>query len=325
MPPTNHPTIAKRLKENHPNLSWSECRDLIRSCRVTINDVVVTDDTFRVDGDAEIVLHSRPQKLKAMPNGTEQTSGTNVELKVYYFDEHLIVAEKPTGIESVPFETKSSSEFQRPSRSPKYFIDICRKWIEQQESRKTPPLKIVHRLDKGTSGVMCFARTVTAERFLGQLFRHHDISRSYIAMCVGRVPSQKISCKLVEDRGDGRRGSTQNMRLGKQATTFVTALEERSIRSGEIFTKIQCRLETGRTHQIRIHLAEAGHPLCGEAVYVSRRAGGPTINDHSRSPRIALHAQELGFRHPTKDMELKWDSPLPLDLASWWNNLTPKC
>jgi 23S rRNA pseudouridine1911/1915/1917 synthase len=119
----------------------------------------------------------------------------------------------------------------------------------------------------------------------------------------------------VPDRGDGRRGSTQLPNVGKEAVTHVSA-EERL----PGYSILSCRLETGRTHQIRIHLSEAGHPVCGDKVY-TRRFGGESFDDKSGAPRLALHATELGFEHPVSGEHLHWSMPLPGDLQKFVDRL----
>src|SRR5439155_12383212 len=112
---------------------------------------------------------------------------------------------------------------------------------------------------------------------------------------------------LVRDRADGRRGSNRVTGLGKEAITHVQVEEQLPG-----YTLLSCRLETGRTHQIRIHLAELGQPICGEKVY-NRKPGGEPIADNSGAPRLALHAAELGFIHPVSGEEMHWAMPLPTD------------
>ena len=133
-----------------------------------------------------------------------------------------------------------------------------------------PRLRIVQRLDKETSGLVVFARTVAAERGLGKQFHAHTVHRRYVAVVPGWATKQTIRTRLVRDRGDGRRGSTTLPEQGKEAITHIEPVERLPG-----YTLVACRLETGRTHQIRIHLAELGHPVCGERVYgrgrVSRR------------------------------------------------------
>jgi 23S rRNA pseudouridine1911/1915/1917 synthase len=179
-----------------------------------------------------------------------------------------------------------------------------------------PRLRIVHRLDKETSGLLVFGRSPLAERELGLQFRKHTVVRRYLAVVPGYLSPQTIKSNLVPDRGDGRRGSTQLPSVGKEAVTHV-AVEERL----PGYTVLSCRLETGRTHQIRIHLSEAGHPVCGDKVYV-KKFGADVFEDNSAAPRLALHATELGFEHPASGAHLHWTMPLPGDLAKFVERLS---
>src|SRR5262249_37889483 len=113
----------------------------------------------------------------------------------------------------------------------------------------------------------------------------------------------------------GRRGSTTLREVGKEAVTHVDV--QKSLPG---WTMVSCRLETGRTHQIRIHLAERGHPVCGEKVY-NRLPDGRTMADGSGAPRLALHATELGFVHPVTGKTMHWEMPLPSDLQRWLDHL----
>ena len=162
---------------------------------------------------------------------------------------------------------------------------------------------------------MVFARTVLAERDLGKQFHAHTVTRRYLAVVPGRVTSQRIATFLIRDRGDGRRGSTRVEGEGKEAITHVETVETLA---GH--TLVHCRLETGRTHQIRIHLAELGHPVCGDRVYAHRR-DGTVFPDTSGAPRLVLHAAELGFRHPVSGDEMHWEMPLPGDLQAFVERL----
>src|SRR5262249_23931070 len=157
--------------------------------------------------------------------------------------------------------------------------DLLPKLIAQTEGRQRkgplPRLRVVQRLDKGTSGLVVFARSIAAEQGLGRQFRKHTVMRRNLAIVPGYVPAHRITTELVRDRGDGRRVSTTVSGLGKEAITHIE-LEERL----PGYTLLSCRLETGRTHQIRIHLAEVGHPVCGEKVY-NRKPGSPPKADRS--------------------------------------------
>jgi 23S rRNA pseudouridine1911/1915/1917 synthase len=139
---------------------------------------------------------------------------------------------------------------------------------------------------------------------LGKQFRAHTIVRKYAAIVVGEVTSQKIQTRIVRDRGDGRRGS-QTTGDGKMAITHVVAQENL-----QGYTLVECRLETGRTHQIRIHLAEIGHPICGEMVYTRQFKQG-RLADASGARALMLHAGLLGFIHPTTGKYIEFTANLP--------------
>jgi 23S rRNA pseudouridine1911/1915/1917 synthase len=184
-----------------------------------------------------------------------------------------------------------------------------------QAGEKVTTVRAVHRLDKETSGLVVFARTVEAERHLGRQFRAHSIDRLYLALVRGRVQEGRIESWLVHDRGDGRRGSSSSPNEGQHAVTHVRKVED----LGE-YTLVECRLETGRTHQVRIHLGEAGTPLCGERVY-DRPLHGKPLPDGSGAQRIMLHAATLGFTHPATGKHLRFTAPLPKDMAKLLDKL----
>jgi 23S rRNA pseudouridine1911/1915/1917 synthase len=210
-------------------------------------------------------------------------------------DSHLIVIEKPEGITTVPYERRDTGTA----------LDLIRaEWRRQGKRATVTPLYVVHRIDKDTSGLVCFAKTKLAERGLHHVFKEHLADREYIAVAQGAVQGGRIESRLVEDRGDGLRGSTQRPNEGKQAITQVEVVER--LRRA---TVCRIRLQTGRTHQIRIHLSEAGHPIVGETVYIRNllRSGGEPLP----SPRLLLHAATLGFGHPVTGERLAFAAPLP--------------
>ena len=183
----------------------------------------------------------------------------------------------------------------------------------------TPCARIlaVHRIDAGTSGLVVFARTPAAAKGLTEQFRKHTVDRCYVALVRGGTPKAgRIESVLVPDRGDGRRGSgPADHAEGRRAVTHVKVAEM----LGD-FAAVECRLETGRTHQVRIHLGEAGHPLCGEKLY-DRPPHGKPLPDGSGALRPMLHAARLGFKHPVTGEPMAWDEPPPADFASLWREL----
>jgi 23S rRNA pseudouridine1911/1915/1917 synthase len=230
---------------------------------------------------------------------------------IRYADAHIVVVDKPAGVTTMR-HAEEAAEFGARARRylPTTLADMLPGLLAA--GRFTGPMRVraVHRLDKDTSGLVVFARTVEAERRLGQQFRAHTSERRYLAVVRGRAHNGRIESSLVRDRGDGRRGSTNQAGAGKRAVTHVHVLEDLSH-----FTLVECRLETGRTHQVRIHLGESGTPLCGERIYDRALHGPVTVPDRSGSPRLALHAASLGFEHPATRKRMSWTSPLPDDLT----------
>jgi 23S rRNA pseudouridine1911/1915/1917 synthase len=235
---------------------------------------------------------------------------------IRYLDPHLVVVEKPAGIATVRHPLERDWSERRKALAPT-LEEVVPALIAQREGRTAkgplPRLRVVHRLDKETSGLVVFARRVAAEQGLGRQFRAHTVTRRYLAVVPGHVTGRTITSRLVRDRGDGRRGSTSLPGVGKEAVTHVEVVERLPG-----YALVSCRLETGRTHQIRIHLAEWGHPVCGDKVYC-RQPGGPA--ERSGAPRLALHAAELGFVHPVTGQALHWSTPLPADLQNFVDRL----
>lgn len=315
--------LAAAMRQLIPALSWSETRRLIGKRFVQINGNVCIDESRRVQElDVIKVLGEAAQPLPQAK-----------DVKIVYLDHHLLVVEKPPRITSVRHAAEAKKHRHDRSRRRQHqptLDELLPEVIARYLSRELPqrstgrrgekhepqfPIYPVHRLDRETSGLMVFARTRPAEQKLIRLFATHQIERTYWAVAMGQVPAQKIDTELVRDRGDGHRGSTDEEGAGQRAVTHVEPL-----RSLGNYTLIECRLETGRTHQIRIHLSEAGHPLCGERTYTHSRAGHALV-DRSRAPRVALHAHVLGFQHPITAEALRFESPWPKDLEQWLKRL----
>lgn len=294
-------TLAALLRGWLPGRSWSEVRRLIERRRVRINREVCLDPARRLKEGDTVALLDRPAAVPAL----------HAAIAIRHLDEHVVVVEKPTGVSTVRHPTERTWNARRKALSPT-LEELVPPLIAQREGRvrkgPLPRLRVVQRLDKETSGLIVFARSVIAERELGKQFHAHTVTRRYLAIVPGSPAPQCIRSSLVRDRGDGRRGSTTVPGTGKQAVTHIEIVERLPH-----YTLLSCRLETGRTHQIRIHLAELGHPVCGEKVY-NRNASGSVAPDDSGAPRLALHATELGFVHPVTRASLHWAMPLPPDL-----------
>jgi len=203
---------------------------------------------------------------------------------VVFEDEDVVVVEKPAGLLTAP----------TPESDRNNLSDML-----ARRAQPPAPIFVVHRIDLETSGLVVFAKTADANRELSRRFRDHDIQRAYLAIVAGAFPAD---LKTI-DRPVG----------GRRAVTHVEVTE----RFGERATLLTCRLETGRTHQIRIHMAEVGTPVIGDARYGRPFSPAP--------PRMGLHATRLGFAHPRTGASLSFESPWPEDLRVWltetmWRN-----
>jgi 23S rRNA pseudouridine1911/1915/1917 synthase len=299
-------TLAALLRVWLPGQSWSQVRKLIAGRRVRLNGELWLDDARRLKAGDTVEILTRPAASPKLIDA----------IVIRHIDSHLVVVEKPPGISTVRHPKERAWLEERRLLTPT-LDDLVMRQIGMHLPKKQhdirPRLRVVQRLDKETSGLVVFARSVEAERGLGHQFRSHTVTRCYLALVPGKVGKQTIRSRLVKDRGDGRRGSTANPRLGKEAVTHIDVEE-----SLPGYTLLSCRLETGRTHQIRIHLAELGYPVCGEKVYNRKRQGESTQGrpDDSGAPRLFLHAAELGFVHPVTSEPMHWEMPLPDDLRA---------
>lgn len=300
------------LRRLQPDAPAAEATQLLRNHRVQIDGNLCEDGRRRLKtGEVVKIL---PHAIAAPP--------TADDIRVLFADEQLVVVEKPSGMTTMRHAEEANWSARRQRREST-LADVLPDVLAQSASssrgqprRSSRPRVIpVHRLDRDTSGLMVFARTATAERSLVEQFREHSIDRAYHAIVSGDITAQSMESFLARDRGDGKRGSVADPNAGQRAVTHVRPLE---VVNG--FTLIECRLETGRTHQIRIHLSEAGHPLCGDKDYRGPLGQKPLV-DRSGAPRLALHAAELGFEHPLTGEPLHFETRLPRDLSDFLRRL----
>jgi 23S rRNA pseudouridine1911/1915/1917 synthase len=199
---------------------------------------------------------------------------------VVHEDEDLIVVEKPAGLLTAP--------------TPESDRNNLAGLLARAEGGKRP-IFVVHRIDLDTSGLLVFAKNDDSNRALSEMFRAHTLERAYLTVVEGAVSDQ---LKVIE-----------HPVAGKRAVTHVEVVE----RFGARATLVRARLETGRTHQIRLHFRAEGHPVLGDATYGRRGPNDP--------PRMALHATRLAFAHPRTGAALDFESPWPADLGGWLESL----
>jgi len=294
------PTLAAVVRDR-TGATWSRARALCTEGRVTVDGVRCFDPAVRVPPTAEVVVAVDAPRIR---------QGALPDEAVVYFDRDVVVIDKPAGLLSVADEEGNHDTAASHVRT------MLRRLDKRGRDAK---LGVVHRLDRDTSGLMVFARTASAQRVLAAAFRAHDIERVYHAIAHGIVNAARIESDLLVDRGDGLRGSHGQWRRAKgpppvdakRSVTFVAPVE-----SLQGATLVECRLETGRQHQIRIHLAEAGHPLVGETVYV-RDYRSPMIE----APRAMLHARRLGFIQPSTGKALVFEAAPPADFRGMHERL----
>lgn len=292
-------TISAALRQWLPGSSWSEVRRLLKSRRVMVNGNLCSEAGYqlRLNDVIKLLPHSIAPPVE------------DRDVHIRHLDKHVVVVEKPSGVTST--RHLDGRHMPQKRRQHQQTLDeMLPRLIALAGGRRDKrPVRAVHRLDRETSGLMVFARTAEAQIHLQHQFRKHTISRRYVAVVLGSIEELSLESQLVRDRGDGRRGSTTLPNVGKTAITHVRPIE----RLGD-YTLVECRLETGRTHQIRIHLSEAGHPVCGDKMYW-QPLFKPGERDTSGAPRLALAAIELGFEHPVTGRPMSFETPLPSDLA----------
>jgi len=296
-------TVAAFLR-TRLDLPWSRAKKLVESGQVRVAGQKVTDPAHRLKIGKHVEVVS-----PAAPAGHRLTRAKLKEAPRYegpmpvlvYSDDSIAVVDKPAGLTTMRHPDEAA-EFGERGR--KYLPTTLADLLPAMLGRPGKAVRAVHRIDRDTSGLVVFARTKPAEEHLGEQFKAHTVDRRYLALVRGRPEPGTIESELVRDRGDGRRGSGAD---GQRAVTHVQVLEG----FGE-FALVECRLETGRTHQVRIHLGEAGWPLCGERVY-DRPVNGPPVPDASGARRPMLHAARLGLTHPATGERMTWDRPPPAD------------
>jgi 23S rRNA pseudouridine1911/1915/1917 synthase len=289
------PTVAAVVREQ-TGAAWSRARALCTEGRVTVDGQRCLDPASRVPPGAVVVVQEHAPKIR---------TGPLAQGAIVFSDRDLVVVDKPAGMLSVADEAGNKDTLADHLRT------LLRRIGGGGPDAR---LGVVHRLDKDTSGLMMFARTADAKRVLAAQFRAHEIDRVYHAIAHGDVAATRVDSYLVLDRGDGLRGSHGHFRRSaadppSDARRSITHIAPIAALAGA--TLIECRLETGRQHQIRIHLAELGHPLVGERVYIRDYAGVKI-----ESTRPMLHARTLGFVHPRTGERMVFEREPPDDFRA---------
>jgi 23S rRNA pseudouridine1911/1915/1917 synthase len=317
-------TLAAVVRQMRQGASWTDAKKLVAKRCVQVNGNLCTDDARRLTvGD--IVHLVSPGQFKTLDER---------DIKLRHIDEDLLIVEKPAGVTSTRHvEERDWSDRRRQvqptldeylppllmshfgklrlDNSPGCLSDAIRN-ASKLKVRWPQPIA-VHRLDRETSGLMVFARHRTAEQLLVTMFKQHTIDRRYRAVVLGDCPDMTINSYLGKV-GEKRSSVGKDAPGAQHAVTHVKKISVQKI-NGEVYSLVECKLETGRTHQIRIHLSEKGHAVCGDKIYRSN------LKDASAAPRHALHSFSIAFTHPTSAKPVKFEMDWPKDLTAWAKTL----
>ena len=311
-----HQTIDVRLEAAHagwrldralavavPTLSRERLKTLIRSGAVESGGKPVRDPATKVRGTESLsVAVPEPQPAHNVAQ--------DIPLTIVFEDEHLLVVDKPAGLVVHPAAGNLDGTLVNA------LLHHCAGRLSGIGGVARPG--IVHRIDKDTSGLLVVAKTDVAHEGLAKQFAAHSIDRRYLAMVSGvpRASHGTVDAPLARSATNRKKIAIVEGKRGKRAVTHWKRLEV--LKDAAL---VECRLETGRTHQVRVHMASLGHALLGDPVYGrSGKSHGKLLKELGFQ-RQALHAAELGFTHPVTGRRLSFSSPMPSDMQELFNAL----
>jgi 23S rRNA pseudouridine1911/1915/1917 synthase len=295
--------LDRALADAVPTLSRERLKSLIRSGAVEAAGRSIRDPAVKVRGDERLSL--------AVPEPTPaHNQAQDIPLNIIYEDDHLLVVDKPAGLVVHPAAGNADGTLVNA------MLHHCAGRLSGIGGVARPG--IVHRIDKDTSGLLVVAKTDVAHEGLAKQFAAHSIDRRYLAIVAGvpKADHGTVDAPLARSATNRKKIAVVEGQRGKRAVTHWKRLEV--LKDAAL---VECRLETGRTHQVRVHMASIGHALVGDPVYGrSSKALGKTLKALAFH-RQALHAAQLGFRHPVTGLMLAFSSPMPPDMQELFNAL----
>ena len=293
--------LDRALAEAVPTMSRERLKALISTGQVTGPDGLIRDPSKKLSGGGTYqVIVPDPTPAHNVPQ--------DIPLVIAYEDEHLIVIDKPAGLVVHPAAGNLDGTLVNA------LLHHCEGSLSGIGGVARPG--IVHRIDKDTSGLLVVAKTDRAHEGLARQFKAHSVDRRYQAIISGRVLTGGGTVDAPLARSPHNRKKVAIVASGKRAVTHWTltkVLKDAAL--------VQCRLETGRTHQVRVHMASIGHPLVGDPVYGKVRLSHRQMLETIGFRRQALHAARLGFIHPIQSNALSFDSEMPDDMQELFKQL----
>lgn len=293
--------VDRALADAVPTLSRERLKVLINAGQVTQDDTAMRDPSRKARGGERFAV--------AVPAPTPaHNEAQDIPLVIAFEDEHLIVIDKPAGLVVHPAAGNLDGTLVNA------LLHHCKGSLSGIGGVARPG--IVHRIDKDTSGLMVAAKTDRTHEGLAKQFAAHSIDRRYRAIVGGRPMPAAGSVDAPLARSPNNRKKVAIVQGGKRAVTHYRTLEP--LREA---TLVECRLETGRTHQVRVHMASIGHALLGDPVYGRTKHAHKQVLDTLNFRRQALHAAHLGFVHPITGETLGFDSAMPPDMQELFSQL----
>ncbi|WP_019516547.1 RluA family pseudouridine synthase [Sphingomonas sp. Mn802worker] len=293
--------LDRALADAVPTLSRERLKVLINAGLVSQGETLVRDPARKSRGGERFSV-AVPAPAPA------HNEAQDIPLVVAFEDEHLIVVDKPAGLVVHPAAGNLDGTLVNA------LLHHCGGSLSGIGGVARPG--IVHRIDKDTSGLMVAAKTDRAHEGLAKQFAAHSIDRRYHAIVAGRPMPAAGSVDAPLARSPQNRKKVAIVAGGKRALTHYRTLH--SLREAAM---VECRLETGRTHQVRVHMASLGHSLLGDPVYGRTKQAHKGVLDTLNFRRQALHATRLGFVHPISTATMAFDSPMPADMQELFRRL----
>jgi 23S rRNA pseudouridine1911/1915/1917 synthase len=295
--------LDRALAAAVPTLSRERLKTLIRTGAVESAGKPLRDPATKVRGDESFrVAVPEPEPAHNEPQ--------DIPLTIVFEDQHLLVVDKPAGLVVHPAAGNLDGTLVNA------LLHHCGGSLSGIGGVARPG--IVHRIDKDTSGLLVVAKTDVAHEGLAKQFAAHSIDRRYLAIVSGvpRSNGGKVDAPRARSATNRKKIAIVEGSRGKRAVTHWSRLNV--LKDAAL---VQCRLETGRTHQVRVHMASIGHPLLGDPVYGRSGKGHGKLLKELQFHRQALHAAELGFTHPVTKHRLSFSSPMPPDMQELFNAL----